>query len=180
MITLCTALDALCTIWTPAGGERRLSLTDFILGQRLTALRPGEVLRSVMIPAEALTRTTASRRVSLTHSGFSNAFLVGTLSERGDFALTVTASTRRPFLFGFEGMPSESQLREKLAEAILWDDYYFDIHERPDWCREKTLDIGAEIRAELCGALPLRKFLAGATHSGRRGENGNSEGVALQ
>src|SRR5277367_3484269 len=71
MISLAAALDGVCVIWTPDGGERRL-------------------------PREALTRRTAFRRISLTPLGLSSALLIGTLSAAGTFALTVTASTRRP------------------------------------------------------------------------------------
>ncbi len=45
MISLCAALDGVCVIWTPDGGERRLSIFDFVLGPQRTALRPGELLR---------------------------------------------------------------------------------------------------------------------------------------
>src|SRR5271163_469805 len=31
MISLCTALDGVCVIWTPEGGERRLSIFDFVI-----------------------------------------------------------------------------------------------------------------------------------------------------
>lgn len=43
------ALDAAVEL-TSAGGTRRLDLADFILGNRRTALRPGEILSAVLVP----------------------------------------------------------------------------------------------------------------------------------
>ena len=65
MIALACALEAACVIWTPDSGERRLAVPDFVIGPQRTALRPGEVLRSIEIPGSALRRRTAFRRLSL-------------------------------------------------------------------------------------------------------------------
>ncbi len=54
MISLCAALDGTCLVWTADGGERRLSIFDFVTGPQRNALRAGELLRSVDLPAEAL------------------------------------------------------------------------------------------------------------------------------
>ena len=56
MIALATALEASARIWTPDGGERRLPVLDLVLGPRMTALRPGEVLRALDMPVSALKR----------------------------------------------------------------------------------------------------------------------------
>ena len=44
------ALDAAVEL-TSSGGTRRLDLADFILGNRWTALRPGEILSAVLVPS---------------------------------------------------------------------------------------------------------------------------------
>jgi CO/xanthine dehydrogenase FAD-binding subunit len=44
------ALDAAVEL-TSTGGIRRLDLADFILGNRRTALRPGEILSAVLVPS---------------------------------------------------------------------------------------------------------------------------------
>jgi CO/xanthine dehydrogenase FAD-binding subunit len=59
MISLCAALEGVCTIWTPEGGERQISVFDYVEGPQRPALRPGELLRSIDLPTEALTRRTA-------------------------------------------------------------------------------------------------------------------------
>lgn len=149
LIALGAALEGVCTIWTPAGGERRLAVADFVRGPRLSALRAGEVLRSLRLPAEALKRTVALRRICLTKTGGSDALLIGTLSAEGDLTLTVTASTRRPLQFDFDGMPAEAVLRERLGDDIPVEFYYADRHGRPDWCRQMTQDLATEICREL-------------------------------
>src|SRR5271156_5037020 len=65
MISLSAVLDGVCVIWTPDGGERRLSIFDFVLSPQHNALREGELLRGVQLPGAALTRPTAFRRASL-------------------------------------------------------------------------------------------------------------------
>ena len=96
MISLVAALHGVCVIWRLDGGERRLPVLDFVQGPAQNALRSGELLRTIELPREALTRRTAFRRISLTPLGRSGALLIGTLSVASGFTLTVTASTRRP------------------------------------------------------------------------------------
>src|SRR5271156_2006356 len=58
MISLTAALDGVCKIWTPAGRERRVAVTDFVVAPQRNALLPGELLRAIELPAEALMRRT--------------------------------------------------------------------------------------------------------------------------
>ncbi len=146
---LAGALDATCLVWTPDGGERAVPALDFVTGPERNALRPGEVLRAVDIPAEALTRRSAFRRASLTPLGRSAALLIGTLAADGRFELTVTAATERPVRLSWPGLPDPDELTAALASRI--PRYYDDVHGRPDWRRHVTLDLAQEIRAELSG-----------------------------
>jgi CO/xanthine dehydrogenase FAD-binding subunit len=149
MISLCVALDGVCVIWTPGGGSRRLAALDFVQGPLQPALEPGEVLRRIELPVEALTRRTAFRRISLTRLGRSAALLIGTLSSAGLFTLTVTASTRRPIRLSFAAIPGESEMNDRLAAEIPASLYYDDIHGQPDWRRHMTFEFAEEIRREL-------------------------------
>ncbi|MET0695659.1 MAG: FAD binding domain-containing protein, partial [Propionibacteriaceae bacterium] len=54
IIALTAGLDARAVIWSPDGSERELPVVDFVLGVRRTALRPGELLRSVRISRTSL------------------------------------------------------------------------------------------------------------------------------
>jgi CO/xanthine dehydrogenase FAD-binding subunit len=153
MISLTVALEGTCTIWTPAGDERRVAVTDFVLGPQRNALMPGELLRSVALPLSALRRRTAFRQISLAPLGRSAALLIGTLPPDGDtFVLTVTASTPRPIRLSFPSLPTRGALRERLEAEIRH--YYDDVHGSPAWRRHMTLQFAEEIRQELAGEGP--------------------------
>jgi CO/xanthine dehydrogenase FAD-binding subunit len=149
MIALGTALDATCAIWSPEGGERRLAVPDFVLGPERNALRRGEILRSLAIPASALVRRTAFRRISLSPNGRSGALLIGTRDPAGAFVLTVTASVRRPVRLAFDELPEHAELAAALEAAIPDALYHDDVHGRPDWRRHVTRHLAGEIRDAL-------------------------------
>jgi CO/xanthine dehydrogenase FAD-binding subunit len=150
MISLTAALDGTCTIWTPAGNERRVTVTDFVVAPQRNALMPGELLRSIALPLPALRRRTAFRQISLAPLGRSAALLIGTLSPDDEtFALTVTASTPRPVRLSFPGLPTRDALRERIEAEI--QQYYDDVHGAPAWRRHMTLQLAEEIRQELAG-----------------------------
>jgi len=152
MISLTAALDGVCTIWSPDGGERHVAVADFVLAPQRNALNPGELLRAIDLPLASLRRRTAFRQISLSPLGRSAALLIGTLSpDDGMFALTVTAATPRPIRLPFSGMPSAAALREKLEAEIPHQGYYNDIHGAPAWRRQVTLQFAEEIRGELAG-----------------------------
>jgi len=152
MISLTSALDGVCTIWTPEGTERQVAVADFVLAPQRNALRPGELLRLIDLPLSALRRRTAFRQISLSPLGRSGALVIGTLStDDGSFALTVTAATPRPIRLSFSGVPSRATLREKLEAEIPQERYYNDIHGAPAWRRHVTLQFAEEIRGEFAG-----------------------------
>ena len=153
MIALTAALDGTCTIWTPAGNERCVAVTDFVLAPQRNALLPGELLRSIALPLSALRQRTAFRQISLAPLGRSAALLIGTRSPDDDtFALTVTASTPRPIRLSFPGLPTRDALRERLKTEI--QHYYDDVHGAPAWRRHMTLQFAEEIRRDLAGEGP--------------------------
>jgi len=153
MISLTAALDGMCTIWTPDGGERRVGVIDFVLAPQRSALQPGELLRAIELPLSALRRRTAFRQISLSPLGRSGALVIGTRSaDDGSFALTVTAATPRPMRFSFSHLPARAELREVLEAGIPRELYYDDIHGAPAWRRQVTLQLAEDIRAELAGS----------------------------
>ena len=119
MISLTSALDGVCTIWTPEGGERRIGIIEFVLAPQRNALRSGELLRAIDLPLSSLRRRAAFRQISLRPLGRSGALLIGTMSPSdGSFALTVTAATPRPIRLAFASLPSAAALREALDAEI--------------------------------------------------------------
>ena len=150
MISLAAALDGSCTIWTLDGGERRVSIFDFIEKPERSALAPGELLHHIDLPIATLQQQTAFRQISLSPLGRSAALLIGTrASESGAFNLTVTASTPRPVRLSFSSMPSCEALQHEIKRAITT--YHNDAHGSPDWRKRVTLHLAEEIREELNG-----------------------------
>jgi CO/xanthine dehydrogenase FAD-binding subunit len=150
MAALATALQGRCIIWCADGGSREIAAEDFITDNQQTALRAGEVLRAVRIPRAALNWRHAFRQISLTLHGRSAALLIGSLvSETGEFALTVTAATRRPLRLRFPGLPEARALKHRLAADIPAALYHDDLHGAPAWRRAMTAHLAEEIRVEL-------------------------------
>jgi CO/xanthine dehydrogenase FAD-binding subunit len=150
MISLTSALDGVCAIWTPEGIERRVAVMDFVLAPQRNALQPGELLRAIDLPVAALRRRTAFRQISLTPVGRSGVLVIGTLSaDDGSFAVTVTAATPRPIRLSFSNIPSADTLRAKLDAEIPNASYYNDMHGTPAWRRHVTQQFVEEVRGEL-------------------------------
>jgi CO/xanthine dehydrogenase FAD-binding subunit len=149
MISLTSALDGVCTIWQVDGGERKIAASDFVTGNQANVLKQGELLRQIDIPLAALKRRSAFRQISLTPVGRSAALLIGSIAGDGTFALTVTASTRRPVKFSFANVPTTPELREAIRQQIPDDLYHDDIHGKPFWRKHMTLRLAEEIRGEL-------------------------------
>jgi CO/xanthine dehydrogenase FAD-binding subunit len=149
MISLTSALDGVCTIWQADGGERKIPVTDFVTGNQSNVLKCGELLRQIDIPLAALKRRTALRQISLTPVGRSAALLIGTIDSDGAFALTVTASTKRPVKLSFANIPDAIELRHAIAQAIPDALYHDDVHGKPFWRKHMTLRLAEEIRGEL-------------------------------
>ncbi|TLM82768.1 FAD-binding molybdopterin dehydrogenase [Pseudarthrobacter sp. NamE2] len=149
MISLCAGLDGTATILGPGGTSRTVAVAEFVTGDAQNCLAPGELLRSIHLPASALSARVAFRRLSLSNLGRSGVLLVGRLDGGTSLVLTVTAATKRPVQLRFEALPDADRLAAALDDAIPADLYHDDIHGLPDWRRDMTYRLAEEIRAEL-------------------------------
>ena len=113
-------------------------------------MAPGELLRSVHVPAAALRRRTAFRHASLTKLGRSAALLIGTLGAGGDMVLTITAAVDRPVQLRFGAVPGAAELRAAV-EGIDPARWFADPHGTADYKRHVALHFAEAIRAELAG-----------------------------
>jgi CO/xanthine dehydrogenase FAD-binding subunit len=154
LTALCVALDGSYTLLSRGGGTREVAAADFVTGNHLNVLAPGELLRNIHLPATALSRRFAWRRSSLTHLGRSAALLIGT--RDGDaLSLTVTAATPRPVQLRFDGWPDADGLRRAIAAAIADDGWFDDVNGTPAYKRHLTYRFAEQIRLELSdGDLP--------------------------
>jgi CO/xanthine dehydrogenase FAD-binding subunit len=148
MISLTAALDGVCTLWPRDGVPRCIPVMDFVTGNHANMLQPGELLRSIHLPAEALTRRVAFRHISLTKLGRSAALVIGTRSPAGAFLLTITAATDRPVQLRFDTLPAMDALHDAVA-GIPRERWFNDVHGSAAYKRHVTFHFAEEIRAEL-------------------------------
>jgi CO/xanthine dehydrogenase FAD-binding subunit len=157
MISLTVSLEAIYTLWPRDAPPRDVPAVDFVTGNHANVLRPGELLRSIKIPAAALAKRFAFRRSSLTQLGRSAALVIGTQDRATDkLLITITAATPRPVQLSFGQMPSAIEMRRAIDAKILADGYFDDVHGSAAYKRHLTLYFAEQIRAELtqpeCGA----------------------------
>jgi CO/xanthine dehydrogenase FAD-binding subunit len=154
MISLATSLEGIYTLKSLDGSERQVPATEFVIGNHQNVLLPGELLRTIELPASALRKRAAFRQVSLTHMGRSTALLIGTAaSPDTTFVLTVTAATPYPVQLTFPEVPDARALRERLQEEIPDSGYFDDVHGSPDYRKHMTHYFAEQIRAELANAV---------------------------
>ncbi|MGO9451974.1 MAG: FAD binding domain-containing protein [Candidatus Binataceae bacterium] len=150
MTSLAAGLEGVCVIRQRDGAERKVAIENFVTGNHMNVLQPGDLLRCIDLPATALHKRTAFRRMSLTHLGRSTVLIIGTLSPNdGVFMLTVSASTDRPFRFSFPQVPDATGLRARLQQEI--PEFFDDVHGTPDYRKHMTFHFAEEIRRELGG-----------------------------
>ena len=150
MISLTVALEGVYTLWPRDGAPREVAAVDFVTGDHANVLRPGELLRSIHLPARALSKRHAVRHASLTHLGRSAALIVGT-QTRGtdDQLLTVTAATPRPIQLRFAEVPTADALRRAIADRVPDDGWFADAHGTAPYKRHLAYAFAEDIRAEL-------------------------------
>ena len=149
MITMTVALEATYTLWGADGSERTVEAVDFVTGNHENALRRGEILRKITIPANALRGRHAHRRFTLTNLGRSTIFMIATQRpDANDLLLTITAGTTRPIRFRFDSMPDADTLQESMdaIPAAVWFD---DSNGTPAHRRHLAKHFAEEIRVEL-------------------------------
>lgn len=150
MISLTSGLEGVCVIRRRDGVEHRVAIEDFVTGNNENVLQPGDLLRQIELPATAMRKRTAFRRLSLTHLGRSTVLLIGSLCPHdGVFMLTVSAATDRPFRFRFPQIPDAQSLRTRIEREV--DAFFDDVHGSPAYRRHLTFHFAEEIRRELGG-----------------------------
>jgi CO/xanthine dehydrogenase FAD-binding subunit len=150
MISLTVALEGTYTLWPRDGEPRRLPAVDFVTGNHQNVLQPGELLRSIHLPADALEKKFAFHRASLTHLGRSAVLLIGTRSiKTGEVLVTITGGTLRPVQLRFEDVPSAAVLRDAIEVAVPDALYLDDVNGSPPYRRHLTYHFAEQIRREL-------------------------------
>jgi CO/xanthine dehydrogenase FAD-binding subunit len=150
MISLAASLEGIYTLWPRNGKPREVAAVDFVTGNGINILQPGELLRSIHLPASALAKRFAFRRSSLTHLGRSAVIVIGTqTTDTDDFLLTITAATVKPMQLRLDRMPSADALRDAIGSAVRDADYFDDVHGSAPYKRHLTYYYAEQVRAEL-------------------------------
>jgi CO/xanthine dehydrogenase FAD-binding subunit len=150
MISLTAATACRCPRGPRDGAPREVSVTEFVTGNHKNVLQKGELLRSIRLPAAALSKRYAMRQMSLTRYGRSAALIIGTVGDGGkDFLLTITASTPRPVQLRFDKTPNATALRHAIDERLPADSYFADVHGSAPYKRHLTYHFAEQIRTEL-------------------------------
>jgi CO/xanthine dehydrogenase FAD-binding subunit len=163
MTSLAASLDAVATLAAPDGGIRRVPVAEFVTGDGVNTLAPGELLTHVDVVAPALAARSAFRQVSLSPLGRSAVLVIARLDggpvdgadapppERfgGAVVITVTAASPRPVQLRFPGLPTADEALSALDAAA--PTYLDDIHGDASWRAAMTRRCLVEVIAELAG-----------------------------
>jgi CO/xanthine dehydrogenase FAD-binding subunit len=157
MISLTVALEASYILWPRGAPAREVAALDFVTGDHINVLRPGELLRSIHLLVSALSKRYAMRHASLTRLGRSAALIIGTQDRAArDLLLTITAATPRPVQLRFDRFPSALALRQAIDERIPVDGYFCDVHGSAAYKRHLTYHFSEQIRLELAASEAAR------------------------
>ena len=120
---------------------------DFVTGDGRNALRPGELLTRLWLPAASLSARTAFRQLSLSPAGRSAVLVAGRRDRFADTVVTVTASTPRPVCLRFPAPPTPAEAVAALDAQR--PEYLDDVHGNAAWRAAMTRRLIGEVLAEL-------------------------------
>ena len=150
MISLTAALEDILTLWPRNGAPREVRVVDFVTGVHENILAPGELVRSILLPAHALRKKHAFRRFALTQQGRSEVLIIGTrCPEHGEFVLTISAATIKPVQITLENLPTAAELKAAIDAAVPFELYLDDVHGSPPHRQHLTHYFAGQIREEL-------------------------------
>jgi hypothetical protein len=150
MTSLAASLDATAVIWTAGAGERRMPVAQFVLGQRMNELAPGEVLRAIEFPLDHLRSRTGFRRIALSPLGRTGTLVIVRQDANGECVFTITGGTTRPRQLRYESLPTADELAAGVAGIDSW---FTDPHGAADWREMMSGLFVEELRQELLHEL---------------------------
>ncbi|PXW30010.1 UNVERIFIED_CONTAM: CO/xanthine dehydrogenase FAD-binding subunit [Williamsia faeni] len=150
MISMTSALDARLLVWKSDGTDRHYSIPEFVIAQNETILEPGDVLRSITIPASALAQPTALRKMAMSPLGRSGVVVVGRRRPTGAL-ISVTAATQVPYVITTDSMEPD-MVAALVDSAIPPQAYYSDAHGTADWRHHVTGVLTRDVVVELAGS----------------------------
>ena len=149
MISLTPALEGVCTLWPRDGAPRQVPVVDFVTGNHMNVLQPGELLRSIHLPAAALAKRFAFRQCSLTQLGRSAALMIGTRGDGGRSSADHHRGDAASGAASLRAAAVAAELRARDRRAGPADAWFDDVHGSAAYKRHLTYYFAEQIRAEL-------------------------------
>lgn len=146
MISLSAALDGTAEIWAADGATRHSPVAELITGNGTNSLSPGDVLRAVRLPAQALRSHALLHTIALAELGRSGAVVTGRVDRDESAVFTVTAATACPVVLRYPVLPDAQSLADAVGTA---SGYYTDPLGSADWRRGVSIVLAERIRVEL-------------------------------
>ncbi len=118
------ALKAVYEIWRPNGDPYFIDAADFQIAPQQTVLQPGEVLRSVKIPAANLMEwQTCFKRMAVCTAGYAIAIVIPAYHpQTGQVRFGVGGSIPSPCLVEFDQVPTFEQIAAAFQGQSFLDD----------------------------------------------------------
>lgn len=117
------ALRAVYEIWRPDGDPYFTDAADFQTAPQKTILQPGEVLRSVRIPASNLEWQTCFKRMAVCTAGYAIAIVITTYHpQTGQVRFGIGGSVPAPCLVEFDTVPTSEQIVAAFQTQSFLDD----------------------------------------------------------
>lgn len=136
---LMVALAAEYQLLNPAGEVRAIAAQDFQTGARQTVLTPGELLRSVRIPAEFLSWRVSFQRIYVASAGIAIALIVAAhCPQTGQTRLVIGGSLSHPRLLLFSSLPNLAAIGPALDDQIAAAAYLNDFNASDRYRRQVT------------------------------------------
>lgn len=143
-------LDAEYLIQPVQGEPYRVAAADFQTGAKQTILQPGEILRSIHIPAEMLTWRVNYRRICVATAGIAVAIAVAAYNPvTQQVRVGIGSSLPAPQLLTFEGVPSATAIQTALDQQIPLDQFIDDATASAAYRRHVTVVLIGRAIAEI-------------------------------
>jgi CO/xanthine dehydrogenase FAD-binding subunit len=110
------ALDATYEIWDLTGKSYQVAAKDFQLGHKTTILKPGEILRKILIPIANLQWKINYQRLSIAANDPALAIVV-TAKNQDNIRCVIAASVPAPRLITNEDLTTENFIHDSKASA---------------------------------------------------------------
>jgi CO/xanthine dehydrogenase FAD-binding subunit len=120
-------LNATYLIQPLRGDAYSIAAPDFQTGARQTILQPGDVLRSIHIPAELLEWQVSYRRICVATAGIAIAIVVAAHHPKtGQVRFGIGSCIPAPQLLSFDHLPSPAEMDTELTQSIPLDSFIDD------------------------------------------------------